>query len=169
MENLKFTERAILANQFRILSFLDKDNKESHLVSAEVFECGYTGLYAETLQHIYSEGTSREVCTETHEILTMYRVISSAIEALTPQEKESLDLQRIKFDGFDSHDKHYHFAMFMIEKQQKYREHSEHDIDSHSGVSIIRYRSMLPVYKKLIKDHNYNLSVKGLQELIDAV
>lgn len=170
MDTLTVYERATLANQFKILSFLDTTNAESHLTDAEIFENGYTGLYTEALQHINSEETSREVCKETHDILTMFRYISNAVDRLTPAEKAALDLNRIKFDGFDANnDDHYHFATFMIEKQEKYTEHSGHDINSHSMASMIRYRKMLPVYKTIVDNHIYDFGVNELQQFIDIV
>ncbi|MBN8699570.1 MAG: YfbU family protein [Bacteroidetes bacterium] len=169
MDTLTIFERATLANQFKILSFLDTANTESHLTDAEIFENGYTGLYSEALQHINSEETSREVCTETHDILTMFRYISNAIDRLTAAEKAALDLNKIKFDGFDANnDDHYHFATFMIEKQEKYTEYSERDINSHSMASMIRYRRMLPVYKSILANHIYDFGVNELQQLIDV-
>lgn len=169
MDTLTIFERATLANQFKILSFLDTANTESHLTDAEIFENGYTGLYSEALQHINSEETSRETCTETHDILTMFRYITNAVARLTPEEKAALDLKKIKFDGFDANnDDHYHFATFMIEKQEKYTEYADKEINSHSMASMIRYRRMLPVYKKILDNHIYDFGVNELQQLIDV-
>ncbi len=165
---LTFAERAILANQFRILAATDAENKEQHLVDAEVFESGFTGLYQESLQRIGEEVTP-EICKETHEILGMYRMIDGAIGGLSPEIRETLDLKKIKFQGFDANnDRHYHFMTFMIDKQGKYQEHNSNYINSHNALTIHMYRNMLKVYKKLQKQHVHNFSLQNLQEFIDA-
>lgn len=167
---LTIFERTTLANQFKILSFLDTTNSEGYLTDAEIFENGYTGLYSEALQHINSDETSREVCTETHDILTMFRYITNGVARLTPEEKDALDLKKLKFDGFDANnDKHYHFATFMIENQEKYQEYADKEINSHSMSSMIRYRRMLPVYNYILENHTYDFGVNELQRLIDAL
>jgi uncharacterized protein YfbU (UPF0304 family) len=171
MNSLTFFERATLANQFRILSFLDNVNSESYLTDAEIIENGFTGLYFEALQNIHSKEISSDICREANDILTMFRYISNAIERLTPEEKSNLDLNKILFDGFDAnHDDHYYLAKFMIEKQSKYAELNNTVINSHSVASLIRYRKMLPVYKNIIND-NYTLDfgINELRQFIEAV
>jgi uncharacterized protein YfbU (UPF0304 family) len=171
LDSLTIIERTLLANQFKILSFLDAANSQRHLVDMEVFENGYTGLYSEALQHIDPNETSRAICKETHDILSMYRVISPAIARLTPAEAATLDLDSIRFDGFDANnDEHYHFATFMIERKNLYAEHAGHDINSHSMASMTRYIKMLPVFNDIFSHrHIHDLGVNELQELIEAV
>ena len=169
MDTLTIFERATLANQFRILSFLDTANSESHIIDAEIFEDGYTGLYSEVLQHI-SQEKSKEICTETHDILIMFRYISNAIAKLTPDQRAGLDLQRIIFDGFDANnDDHYYFATFMIEKQGKYSEYAGQVINSHTKASLMRYRHMLPVYNEILTNNISDFGINELRQLINAV
>ena len=150
MDTLTILKRATLANQFKILSFLDTANTESHLMNAKNFENRYTGLYLEALQHIHSKEISGEICTETHDILTMFHYITNAVARQTPEEKAALDLKKIKFD-------------FMIEKQEKYTEYADKEINSHSISSMIRYRKMLPVYRNILDNHTYDFGVPELQ------
>jgi uncharacterized protein YfbU (UPF0304 family) len=169
INSLTVAERAILANQFKIFSFLDKKNAKEHLVNAEVFENGYVGLYAEVLENI-SEETSKEICDETNEILVMYRHIQKAIHALEKKERAALNLDKIRFDGFDAdNDEHYYFAKFMTKKKHFYEHFSSVKMNSQSAASIIRYRKMLPVYKAIVEKQTYVFGKKELKELIEAV
>ena len=171
VDSLTIIERALLANQFKILSFLDAPNSQRHLVDMEVFENGYTGLYSEALQHLDPNETSRAICKETHDVLSMYRVISPAIARLHPAEADTLDLDSIKFDGFDgNNDEHYQFANFLIERKNLYSELAGNNINSHSMASLIRYKKMLPVFNDIFSHrHIHEFGVNELQELIEAV
>ncbi|HMJ47872.1 MAG TPA: YfbU family protein [Ferruginibacter sp.] len=170
MAKFSLSERAMLANQFRILSLLQPNEAESYDEKAEIFESGYSGLYSEALSNIDTDEISDEICTETHDILTMFRYIKNAKERLSAAELAGLDLPKIKFEGFDgNNDPHYHFAIFMIEKQKKYEEHDPNGLNSHSMTSMIKYRKMLPVYKEILDAMIYDFSAPELQRLIDAV
>ena len=168
INSLSIIERAILANQFKIFSFLDKKNAKEHLVNAEVFENGYVGLYAEVLENI-SEETSKEICEETNDILVMFKHIHKTIHELSKKERARIHTDKIRFDGFDAdNDDHYYFAKFMIRKKHFYEHFAGIKMNSQSAASIIRYRKMLPVYKSILEKKNI-FGKKELTELIAAV
>jgi uncharacterized protein YfbU (UPF0304 family) len=169
INSMTLTERAILANQFKIFSLLDKKNAREHLVNAEIFENGYTGLYGEVLNNI-SEEITKEICDETNDILTMFKYIEKAIQNLDKKQRSKLNLDKIRFDGFDAdNDDHYYFAKFMIRKKHFHEHFSHIKMNSHSLASIRRYRKMLPVYKSILDRQIHVFGKAELVELIAAV
>lgn len=93
---------------------------------------------------------------ETHEILTMFRVLSSSFERLNTVDKTRVDNEvppfsgsDLKFKGFDgNHDPHYGIANFMVADLGLYAELNGIVINSHSSVLEV-YRRMLKAYKPL--------------------
>ncbi len=167
MSNPKLTqvERTILANQFKILA--NFEDQESNLKNAEILEYGYTGLYHNVL--LSNETIELDVCKETTNILQMYRVIRNSVAALSAQDQAELNIDKIKFDGFDNHEPHFHYATFLIDRMNLWEEHKEKYIDSHTGASIIKYRKMLETYNANYGAPNYELSKGVLQQMIDTV
>ncbi|MEN8913014.1 MAG: YfbU family protein [Polaribacter sp.] len=164
-KTLTITERQILANQFRILSRLENET-EHYEKKAEIVENGFTGQYGEVFE-VDQEEMEYNYCIETHDILNMFRYISNAIQNLTKKEKESLDLNKLTFEGFDgNNDEHYHYTSFMIEKQGKWKEHDKLYLNSHNSMTISNYRKMLPIYKKVIDSKRFHLNFEDLNELI---
>jgi uncharacterized protein YfbU (UPF0304 family) len=165
-ENLTEVERQILANQFRILSHLDTSG-ENYEVSAEIMERGLTGQYHSAMT-VSREEKSSEMCNETSEILNMYRRINHTIAKLSAEEREELDLEKIKFDGFDANnDDHYRYMKFLVEKMDLWQEHKDSYINSHSIFSLSRYRKMLEYQIQL--DNPNNIDIEDLKKYIDAV
>lgn len=171
MKNLSKTERAFFANQNRILALLSEQNEDAananhynHL--ADIAECGYEGLYYELLENI-SEGVSKEICKETHDILTMYRIINSSIAKLTEEQRLSLEIEKIEFEGFDANnDSHYGFMEFLIEKEGKYVELKDMYRNSHNSYSIEKYRRLLEIYQERNKVELY-LPYEVLRKMIE--
>lgn len=152
----------MLANQFRILAHQTGD--QTNITNAEILENGYTGKYHEVL--LSDEEISPEICEETSQILQMYRVINNSFAALSPEEQEGLDMDRITFEGFDGHESHFHYASFMIDSLDLWGEHKGKYLDSHTGASIGKYRKMLKVYNQKYGKPDYELSRETLQEII---
>jgi len=166
---LTITERAILANQNKILALLDQENSEHYLNNIKIIEKGYSGLYEELFTNIDKE-ISQEICNETHAILNMYFVINNFIETLKAEEKLGLDLEKIEFEGFDrNRNDHFSFMNFIVEEKDLYPEYKGTNFNSHSELSLSKYRTMLPVYNEVIKDNRFSLNLDGLRQIIDAV
>jgi len=171
MEKLKLTkqERLILANQNRILALLNEDNPDTYNYNAEIAERGYEGLYHELFSNL-GEGVSHEVCEETHEILTMYRVINGGISGLTNEQSDSIDLEKIKFEGFDANnDDHYRLMEFMIEEGGLYKELKEMYRNSHNSWTISKYRKLLGYYNQVKKASNYTLDFENLKAMVELI
>lgn len=96
----------------------------------------------------------------------MFRAINNAIASLTNEERESLDLEKFKFKGFDANnDNHYFYMKFMVEEANLFQEHKGTYMNSHTISTIGRYRKMLARYNQIINDNNYTLNFNGLKEI----
>jgi len=145
--NLTRVERQILLNQNRILSIIDEENRNDYELNIEILESGYELEY-ESVISVYKEVCKIEVCNETIEILDMFRDIKIAVDNLSPKEKEHLNIDKIKFEGFDAKNKHHSYAKFMIKKRGEWTEHSDKYLNSHDVMTIKKYRKMLTAMKK---------------------
>jgi len=163
------TERVLIANQNRILAFLDTNDSENYLLKAEIAEKGYEGLYEKLFESI-NEEVPKEICDETYEILTMYQVINNLTSSLLPEQKEQVDMKKIRFEGFDlNNDKHYFFMKFIVEKTEQYEEYKDAYLNSNSISSLRKYRQMLTAYKQFLEANQHQLSFAGLQSIIEAI
>lgn len=160
-------ERQILVNQYRILAILDKDNAEAHELDAEILRDGHAGLYDNVFSSL-SNFTTVEAGEETHQILNMYRGIDHSLGKLKGEVKKSLNLEALKFGGFDANDSggHYTFARLLIERMRLYSEHDALYLNSHSSTSLPKYRGMLALYKSF--PDKLHMTAEQLQQLIDA-
>lgn len=170
--NLTQVERQILANQHLILAKLSENEDDyeykSNLVKREILIKGLSGEYHEIFD-VYSEEISLDICQETSNILNMYRRINSTISQLTEDEKQALDLEKIKFEGFDANnDDHYGYASFIIENLDKWKELKDTYLNSHSSFSIIKYRKMLFKQNELLKS-KMDLDADDLREIINSI
>lgn len=95
-------ERLSLANQYRILSHLDKDEdmKAHYAKNVEILLDGYEYHYSdqdhiETGEHVTSESESIEVL----DILSMYEAIERAVESGI--DTTDIEHYKLEFPGFD--------------------------------------------------------------------
>ncbi len=162
---LSTAERAILINQNRMLSKLDPDNADLYEKRAEILESGYSILYSEAVGSL-SDSQPVEIGDETFEILSMFRVINNTLAGITPEQRALLNIPEITFDGFDMNDRegHYHFADFLINQDDRYQELSEMYLNSHSGMSILKYRGLLPIYHEAMRNGG-ELTFEHLQRM----
>lgn len=163
---LSLVERQILANQFRILEKIE-DDKDYYRTKAEILENGYSKRYAEVFL-VDVEETPFEICDETDKILNMYRRINFAIGNLSEDEKEGMDLERIRFEGFDANnDPHYHYMAYCVENLGLWKEHKESYINSHSSLTIDKYRRMLS-YQNQALENKMDLDKEDLKRMVEV-
>jgi len=164
---LTMPERAILSNQNRILSILDPEHAEEYNHLADIAEEGYPYFYGNLISNISRE-TPLDICEETTSILNMYRGINNSIARLTEDEKTKLDLEKLKFEGFDANnDKHYHFMSFAVDKCDLYVEYKEKYYNSHDIQTIDKYRKMLKIYNSV--DVKHSLTFEDLKNLCEKI
>ena len=167
-KQLTFTERLILANQFKILSIIDKNDSDSHKYCEEIVTHGYEGFYGELYTEIQNP-ILEEICTETCNILNMYREVENAIALLNDDEKEKVDLEKINFQGFDANnDRHFGFMTFLVDKSGRYDEYKGKDINSHTMSSIGKYKRILRTFNTFGGD-KHSMTFDHLKQLIDSV
>lgn len=156
-------ERAILANQNRILAFLNESNADQYNYRADVFEHGYERLYEDALGLMGK--VPYDVCKETTDILNMYRDINTVPAKLTDAQKQALDLASLKFEGFDANEEegHYSFVRFLIE-QNRYQEYADVNLNSHDPRVMRKYRLMLDFINSL--EEQRDLTPEDLPALI---
>jgi uncharacterized protein YfbU (UPF0304 family) len=165
--NLSPTERLILANQYRILSFLDEENTSAHQEKEEIVRRGWRGQYDSLFDNL-SDEVATDVTEETHDILEMFYTIAHRLEELTEEEKKQLDLRSLVFQGFDgNHDPHYRQLKFMVEKRDLYDELKGQNLNSRTQTSLMKYRRQLPVFKRL-RDNGQDTTIQGLAEIANA-
>lgn len=160
-------QRQSLVNQYKILALLDKDNRSEHELNAQILEDGHAHLYDQVFSNL-AANSSEKVGEETHQILTMFRVIDSNLKQFSPEELDQLGKHALSFDGFDANERegHYSFARFIMNKMKLYSEHNPADINSHSMASLPRYRGMLAVYNGF--KNKSSLTFEQLQQLANA-
>jgi uncharacterized protein len=167
-ETLSIVERQILANQFRILSKIT-DNDDDYETKIEILENGYTEQYYEIFE-VDTEEIPIEICEETSQILNMYRRINAAVKKLSLEEKNELDLEKIKFEGFDANnDPHYHYMTFLVEKMNLWREYRSEYLNAHSRFPILKYRKMLDYQNYLLDNDQYDLRKEDLEYFIEML
>lgn len=160
---LTIVERQILANQYRILAKLEDDI--SYKTKADILVSGYTGKYNEVFD-VNQEEIPLEICEETSQILNMYRRIENTIASLNPEQKVQLDLEKLKFEGFDANnDSHYHYGKFLIEEMNLWQEHKGVYFNSHSRFPLTKYKKMLSYYNSKMENGNYDITFDDLIEI----
>jgi uncharacterized protein len=93
---------------------------------------------------------------ETCNILDMYRSIEPSFTKLNEPEKERVKRESdpfgdyVKFQGFDgNHDAHYGILSDLVNVLEKYEERNDGIVNSHSSVSLPKYRKMLAVFHSM--------------------
>ncbi|HSD13122.1 MAG TPA: YfbU family protein [Flavobacterium sp.] len=166
-ETLTITERQILVNQFKILATIGFDN--DYETKIEILENGYTEQYFEVFD-VATEEIPMTICEETSQILQMFRRISDTVETLSAEEKDSLDLEKITFEGFDAnHDPHYHYMTFLVDKMDLWQEYKGMYLNSHSRFPMSKYRKMLEYQYYLLDNDQYDLNREDLKCLIELL
>lgn len=167
-ETLTVVERQILANQFRILSKFGNDLPGFETKIA-ILENGYTERYYEVFD-VDPEEIPIEICEETTQILYMFRRIATAIGALSEIEKSALDLDKLKFEGFDARrDPHYHYMNFMMDSMNLWPEYDGVYLNSDTTTSLLKYQRMMEYQTFLLDNDEYDMKKENLEHLIDIV
>ncbi|WP_407157694.1 YfbU family protein [Bradyrhizobium sp. STM 3557] len=144
MEKLSLYERASLANQYRIRSRLEGDEKLGKF--AEILERGYVTLYPRVFEWI-SDETAEGVGEEVEDIFAMYRALERAYEAGKEPPAAAF---HPRFDGFDgNNDPHFGIAGFLIDDLGLWAEQRERPRNSHSRSTLGIYRKMLTIWNEL--------------------
>ena len=141
-------ERLFLHNQYRILDKLYPNQGFDR--DADIVRDSYEGEYGRLAAHIYDQGLSVEECTFVRDVMSMYRCLRWAYEALSAEDRVAIPAQTIAFRGFDRE----HATMLMAYARFLAGDgHSYPFIEEGSdGLNIdpptvTRYRTMLDIWK----------------------
>lgn len=161
--NLSAIERQILLNQNKILFELTQE--EDYETNVEILDSGHKAFYDRVVSVDPNE-YSVEDFEETQKIMNMFRRINNAIGGLSEEELNQLNIDRLRFRGFDgNNDSHYFILKFMINKLNLWEEHRGRNINSHSGLELMAYRRLLQYIEDLGYPRMNNLTFEDLQHL----
>ena len=146
-------ERLFLANQYLILSKLDKDNAEDYKRMVEVVEQGYEydlNLILESTKHVFPD----DKCRLTLNILQMYFDIISSYEELK-RNNNKIDLKEndIRFPGFDGNEEPEYlcYARFVLKDPYRFDYIKKYPGDNYNShfPTIKKYKRCLVVFDEI--------------------
>jgi uncharacterized protein len=112
---MTYTERRTLANQYRILALLNKEESEDYAARAEALECGYEAHFDEGWFTADEDVLTIEQCEEVTSTLRMFEDLLVSFRHL--KDKDGLNEQDLAFRGYDGNDetKYMAYARFFCE------------------------------------------------------
>lgn len=139
-------EKLILYNQYAILQKLYPEDSKIYENAQEILVSGFTSEYDSLAEHL-SDDYPEEICSETQDILQMYRSLYYSYEEL--EDKGGIKKRDVQFQGFDGNEevKHYNLAKYYIEDEDLFEEFKDVPINSHAS-RLRKYRAMLLAWKK---------------------
>lgn len=144
---LSRSERWILANQFRIMSQLDRANADYYAGVVEALERGYAASIDRYGAHILRDDTNAEECAEVDDILAMYHAMQRSFRTL--DDPFGIEEWQLRFPGFDgaTEGDYLGYARFVIQREKRYSYFdAANDVDTKLPMLRI-YRRMLGDWK----------------------
>jgi uncharacterized protein len=171
--SLSRVERLQLVNQFEILEKLDPDHARFYAEKREILERGYTVLYEQVFQGIFSEEMSMNECNYVFDVLDMHRDLINGYEGL--EDKAGLTPEDVAFRGFDGNNEsqRYGFVLHLREAGKWQESLSKGSLNSHTQSTIHRYPPMLERWKKFrdqLRENpgaRWELTADQIKEIID--
>lgn len=147
---LSQVERVILTNLFRVLERLEPECAE-HRLRRVVVEGGYESEYYRLEEDLLDPVPPR-VSEYVEAVLEMFEALESSYQRLEEAEKRGIEIDRIRFRGFDLNTEGLEFrlARFIVQDSDR-RPGSRPDGDeynSHTPMSA-RYSAMLTTWRQL--------------------
>lgn len=161
---LSVVERAILANQFKILEKLEGDNQQRDYKNLiEALERGYELHYLDVFENLSETTLPKDDCRLVLNILEMFRGLIYSFRVLQRDGKETtLTDDDVKFVGFDGNDEYECKLMLYtryfingLDRFSEIQEISHPDYNSHSK-TLCLYKEMLYRWNELQKDKRLN-------------
>lgn len=156
-------QRLLLANQFELLSKMDKENKHDYEKKVEILKEGYEIHYDEFIWDELCDQLPKEDSQFVLDVLNMYRDINFSISNLDSNDQEKIESNNIFFQGFDYNDpkeaKLAFYAKFFIKKLNRFPELIEDKkfdgFNSHQ-LMMDTYERYLTNYDKVKSDSKYS-------------
>lgn len=159
-------DRLMLANQYRILSFLDEDSADYYDKMREALEQGYESAYAEIFRSIYDPLPQSETSLVA-DAMNMYFHLRRCYKALDDQ--TGIEEWRTKFPGFDGNDEtaYMTYARYLVGREGLFShlEADNEDFNSHAPI-VEEYRKMIEVWKAT--DDRHRLTREDIISILDA-
>jgi uncharacterized protein YfbU (UPF0304 family) len=174
-------ERAILANQYRILSLLDEAHAEEYDLVREALERGFEDYYMEAIQLTATKDVlSPEESLLVIDAMDMYTALQRSYGYLEDEEKEGIEEHRLDFPGFDGNNESrlYAYCGFVVEREDRFK-HLRFEKDRRSegitGAVLDRYNShmrMVDIYRKRIaswkpRQDRYQLPSEDIRAILE--
>lgn len=112
-----------------------------------------------------TDAVSKEVVSETVNLLDMFDVLESSFDALSPEDRTGIEDWVMEFRGFDGNNEttHMSVAQFLVEKMERFIRFTGRDFNSHAP-TLGRALRMYEVYEPL----RANLGMRGNPRLSAA-
>lgn len=172
--DLSKKERLFLYNQYEILKLLNSKDKymvEQYEEYQDVLLNGYKYNYDNLIQGMFDD-TPDEVSKFVWEVFNMFRALYNSYHELGDDQKEKINLEEIKFQGYDGNEEgeYYSYSNFILEKMKRYHEiydNGKVELNSHSHM-VPTYRKMLDAWVKVRDEQYTKLTVKQINAIIEA-
>ena len=137
-------ERSTLMHLHMVLAKLDPENAEHHEVAADILRDGYFRFWKDKCLAFSGEPIDLDVMKFVHSVFDMYRWLQMSYNALSEDEKQTINADRLKFPGFDGNNEtdYMGYAQFVRERLDRWREVDVDDYNSHLP-SVAIYARML--------------------------
>lgn len=163
---LTVVERIILANQYRILEFLDPEHRDDHKFAQLMIERGFESDINDLAVGFWDWFDAAE-CEFVTDVFLMYRALQEGYSALT--DKHGIKPSLLDMPGFDgSRESQYHaYAQFSAKDYTNVRlaEIATKDLNSHMP-TVERYRGMLARWKAL--PDRYVMDRASIMKVLDC-
>lgn len=160
------SERLILANQYRILTFVDPKNAKSYERAQEALESGYESAINTLFDPIF-DGLSESECSFVIRVMAMYDALQRSQSTLGAN--AGVTKEEVQFPGFDgNHETEYMaYARYVIQHEDRftYLEPVGSDFNSHMP-SLALYRAMLREWQAA--GEKYDLSEGEIRHLLSS-
>lgn len=164
-------ERALFANQFRILEALYPDEATFFAQHRKALEDGWELHYDWAVQNISEDTLSEDECKEVLDILDMYRALTFGLQKLS----DNHDLQNhhyARFHGFDGNHEtkrmaYVRYFVYELDRFGELVERTDDDFNSHFPTLEV-YRSMLEEWRKIPPPERFQLDAEGIRRVLEA-
>jgi hypothetical protein len=167
MRNLELTdkERLILANQYEIMSMLDKHSAEYYLLMSETLRAGHKWLYDQYFD-VISENLSDDDAQYVLKILGIYSDLRDSYNQL--EDKSDVDEKELSFPGFDGNNEseYLSFAGNLIKHRRFETTLGKTAKNSHMPTTSI-YKRMINCWEEL-GSPLYPYSKEKIQKILAA-
>ena len=163
-------ERLFLANQYRIMGFLDEKDRDFYEKIQEALEKGFSDYYEEELFGWMSEEMSPEESAFVRNAIDVYGSMQTSYDVL--DDKSGIEESKLRFPGFDGNNegKYLAYADFLREKEDRftYVRLGFDGMNSHAPLAG-RYERMIREWMRVPSERRYvELTKEEILSILNA-